>query len=265
MNLSISNIAWEQKNDKEVFRILQKNGYNGLEVAPTRLFPQNPYLHIAEAKMWAYEIYHEYGLSIPSLQSIWYGRQEKIFGSTEERKSLLIYTTQAINFAEAIESNNLVFGCPQNRIMPENTDKNTEEAVLDFFWQIGEYAIKHGSVFSIEANPRIYNTNYVNFTADAFALARQVNSLGFKVNLDVGTIIENEEDISQLKGNIQLINHVHISEPRLTPIRERSIHRQLINLLKEENYRFFISIEMGPQKDLMIIENAIRYVKELCR
>ena len=89
MKLSISNIAWTAENDAEMYQFLQKSGYQGLEIAPTRIFPEAPYDKLAEAKEWAWELKEKYGLEIPSMQSIWYGHQEKIFGSKEERNILI--------------------------------------------------------------------------------------------------------------------------------------------------------------------------------
>lgn len=54
-----------------------------------------------------------------SMQSIWYGRTEKLFGTEEERNLLLDYTKSAVDFAAAIGCKNLVFGCPKNRCIPE--------------------------------------------------------------------------------------------------------------------------------------------------
>ena len=38
MKLSISNIAWEPSEDKEVFELIKKYGFEGIELAPPKLF-----------------------------------------------------------------------------------------------------------------------------------------------------------------------------------------------------------------------------------
>lgn len=50
MKLSISNIAWSPQVDDEMYRFLQEAGYSGIEIAPTRLFPDAPYDHCGEAQ-----------------------------------------------------------------------------------------------------------------------------------------------------------------------------------------------------------------------
>ena len=115
IKLSISNIAWGMEQDAEMGQFLQDSGFQGLEIAPTRIFPEAPYDKLAEAKVWAEELNTKYGLEVPSMQSIWYGHQEKIFGTKEERRVLVDYTKKAVDFAEVIGCRNLVFGNPRNR------------------------------------------------------------------------------------------------------------------------------------------------------
>lgn len=260
MKLSISNIGWAEKNDLEVYKLLQKNGYSGLEIAPTRIFPVNPYDHLEVAKKWSEEINDSYGLVVPSMQSIWFGRQEMVFGTLEERQILTDYTKKAIDFASIIGCKNLVFGCPRNRNVPEGVEKTS---AISFFKELGDYAYEKGTIIGMEANPPIYNTNYINDTISALELIRDVNSKGFLLNLDVGTMIENKESAEELKGNVHLINHVHISEPGLKPIEERSLHYELLEVLKNENYDNYISIEMGKQENVAILDEKMRYVKKV--
>ena len=92
------------------------------------------------------------------MQSIWYGRQEKLFGSEEERQVLLAYTKEAIDFAAAVGCGNLVFGCPRNRNVPEGIrPEQVEEIACGFFHELGEYAYSKGTALSIERT-RLFTT-----------------------------------------------------------------------------------------------------------
>ena len=66
MNLSISNIAWSAENDNEMYRFLHDTGFQGLEIAPTRVFSQAPYENISKARIWAENLREKYSLVIPS-------------------------------------------------------------------------------------------------------------------------------------------------------------------------------------------------------
>ena len=134
---------------------------------------------------------------------------------------------------------------------------------ISFFKKIGDYAAEHGAVVGMEANPTIYNTNYINDTMSALELIEKVDSEGYRLNLDIGTMVENGEDVSILKGREKYINHVHVSEPGLKPIEKRQLHRNLAELLKNSNYIGFVSIEVGKQENVEDLEIMMKYVEEI--
>ena len=262
MKLAISNIAWTMEQDARMYNLMKRLGYEGLEIAPTRIFPQNPYENLENASKWQQDLAKEYGFCVPSMQSIWFGRQEKIFGSEEEKAMLLSYTKKAIDFAAVIGCKNLVFGCPRNRTVPAGM---SAELAIPFFKELGAYAAAKGTVIGMEANPPIYNTNYINDTKSALELIEQIAEKGFLLNLDVGTMICNHEWVEMLEGMASRINHVHISEPGLKPIEKRSLHHELAAFLKENAYSGFVSIEMGKQEvfEESALEEIMCYVKEI--
>ena len=242
MNLSISNIAWDTRNNEHAYQLMKDYSFTGLEIAPTKIIPETPYQLIDKAVIWKKQIVSQYGFSVPSMQSIWYGRTEKIFEDEKQRKVLLEYTKQAIDFAAAIGCSNLVFGCPKNRVVFHENDKAVS---VDFFHQLGEYAASKGTVIGMEANPEIYHTNYITDTKSTIELIKEVNSIG------------------DLYGYENLINHVHISEPHLVKIEKRKLHIELAEFLKSFQYSGYVSIEMGQQDNLKIIAETMKYVKEI--
>lgn len=262
MRLAISNIAWAAEQDAKMYERMKCLGFEGLEIAPTRIFPENPYEKLEQAAKWQQPLEAEYGFCVPSMQSIWFGRQEKIFGSKQEYGILAAYTKKAIDFAAAIGCKNLVFGCPRNRAVPEGVSR---ELAIPFFKELSVYAASRGTVIGMEANPPIYNTNYINDTKSALELMKQVEEKGFGLNLDVGTMICNHEAVEVLEGNAAGISHVHISEPGLKPIEKRSIHKELAGFLKENGYSGFVSVEMGRQEvfEEAALEEIMCYVKEI--
>ena len=261
MKLSISNIAWDTSNDVKIYDLIKKYGFEGLEIAPTKIMGKNPYGKLKEIKEWKEKIKKRYNLRISSIQSIWFGRTENLFDSKEEENILIDYTKKAIDFANVIECKNLVFGSPKNRNV--NNGKNSENQI-EIFETLGEYAYKKNTVIGMEANPKIYNTNYINDTKSALKLVKKINSKGFLLNLDLGTMILNNENLLEiLQGNINYINHVHISEPWLKIIEKREMHKILRNRLFEENYEGFVSIEMAKIDEIKKIEEVVKYVKKI--
>jgi len=59
------------------------------------------------------------------------------------------------------------------------------------------------------------------------------------------------------------ISHVHISEPNLDPIKHRDIHKKTIEMLGNNGYNGFVSLEMRGGCDLATVKENIKYIKEL--
>jgi len=264
MKLSVSNIAWPTEYDDEMYEFLCSNAINGLEIAPTRLFSSQPYNNLTHVVAFTYRLKEKYNITVSSIQSIWYGVTENIFDSEVNRKMLIDYTKKSIDFACALNCSNIVFGCPKNRNIPADMPSDIYLPIAyAFFRQVGDYAAAHGTCIAIEPNPPIYNTNFINTTAEAFELCKRLNNPGVKVNIDIGTIIHNRESIDSLENHFELINHIHISEPNLVPIEKRELHKTIIKISRTMKYSGFISIEMANQNDIDLIKQSILYVKEL--
>lgn len=258
MQLCASNIGWTAQDDETVWQFMADHGYTGLEIAPSRVFAETPYLHLPGAALFAGVMHQKFGFAIASMQSIWYGQTGNIF-VPQEAEALRDYTLQAIDFAQNCRCRNLVFGCPRNRNIPAG--HTAEEAEL-FFTGLGMAAAQKGSVIALEANPPIYNTNFLNNTADAFTLAKKLANPGIAVNLDIGTMLANGETPNDFAADMKYVSHVHISEPGLAPIEKRALHKQLALLLGAVGYKGFVSVEMKTT-DLETVKRSLDYVAEV--
>jgi sugar phosphate isomerase/epimerase len=259
MKLSISNIAWSKEEDEIMYDFLKKSHFRGLEIAPTRIFEIEPYSNLESAKLFKDALFKKYNIEISSIQSICFGRNEAIFGQESERNLIKHYIKLSIDFANSISCKNLVFGCPKNRIIKDNQ----EDIATAFFSELAVYSFKNKINLSIEANPEIYGTNFLNTTKEAIEFVKKTNTKGLKINLDLGTIIHNNEDLDIVYNNIDLINHIHISEPYLDSIQERPIHNELAKILKKTNYQNYVSIEMKNLNDVKNLMKVINYTKSV--
>ena len=257
MKYSISNIAWDKKDDHAMYTFLKENGIDGVEIAPTRLF-ENPYENLEKVQLYAVMLKNKFGLEISSMQSIWYGQQGNIF-NPDEAARLADYTKKAMGFANAAGIKNLVFGCPRNRSMPQG---KSEDDVLEFFYNLGEYAKSRGTTLALEANPVIYNTNFLNYTKDACEFCRKVGSEGVKVNIDFGTILYNRENPHLIKTYKNTVNHIHLSVPNLEYVEKIKEHSTLKKVLDKIDYDGYLSIEMKNPNDLEKVKKAVLYLKE---
>ena len=241
--LAASNIAWEPSDDLIVYKELKSAGFSGLEIAPTRFVKSFPYFvaNVALAKNIARNIEDNYGFTICSIQSLWYGREENLFGAQGERDFLLNYTKSAINYSAALGCKHMVFGNPKNRNRPP---KVKASIAIPFFMECAAHALKKNVVIGIEANPSSYGTNYLNSNLEVIELIKTVDSPALRLNLDLGAFIENMDDHAFLPLFIENASHVHISEPMLEPIIPRALHVDLKSALIEAKYTGWISLEM---------------------
>jgi sugar phosphate isomerase/epimerase len=255
--LALSNIAWDKADDTAVYAAMQEYGFTGLELAPTRIFPQQPYENLSAAALFGGWLHQKYGFCVPSIQSIWYGRTENLFDPAGA-EALRDYTVQAFDFAHALHCPSLVFGCPKNRALPAGT---LPQAADLLFAELGRLAAQRGVRLAIEANPPVY-TNFITRTADAFALVRRIGSPGLAVNFDLSTVLTNGERLRDFIPDLALISHVHISEPELAPIQKRPIHQELAMMLKAVGYHGFVSVEMR-KTDVETIRRTLSYLAEV--
>lgn len=259
MKLAASNLAWSPQQDSTVLRYMADHGFTGLEVAPTKIVQNMPYDYPEEAREYSEKIKSEYGLQICSMQSLWYGIPQRIAESAETQAMLLEYTKRAIRFADAIECRNIVFGCPRNRVIKNDGEKHIVE---EFLLKCAEESAKYGIVIAVEANPPIYQTNYLNNTYQVLDLIKRQNHPSLKLNLDCGTVIENGEKLNLIFEDTDLISHVHISEPELVIIKKREIHRAIVEHLRGQ-YHHFISIEMQQQKNIDDLFSTMKYIRDI--
>ena len=263
MKLAISNIAWNQEEDNQVYGLMKEYGFEGLEIAPTRFFDKNPYDTSLEELQELKKLMKKKEIKLISIQSLLFGQENiALFEGEENRKNLFNYLTKAIKFASNLGINTLVFGNPRNRV--SNSEEDYDIAV-NFFKKLGCIAAEHNTNICIEANPKKYNTNFINTTEEAIKLVRDVNTVGFKLHYDLGADLINNSDIKVLKNNIDILNHVHISEPFLETISKENIgiHKDLFELLNENNYSKWISIEMKKVSEGSNLENVKKCIKYL--
>ena len=252
LKLAISNIGFgETFDDRELEQ------YNGLEIAPSKIAVE-PYAHQDNIAEYTEKMMNEFDLPIVSMQSIWYQVSEGIFTGGYDK--LVALTKQAIDLADKINCRNIVFGSPKNRNMPNPA--GDIELAKQFFREIAEYAETKQVVIALEPNPTIYQTNFINTTQEAFDFVKELNLPALKVNVDLGTVIYNQEDLSVIKDNIKLVNHIHISEPNLEKIEKRQLHKDLKKLLVDSSYDHYVSIEMKEQSNDDVVK-TLRYVREI--
>jgi sugar phosphate isomerase/epimerase len=244
--LAISNIAWTKEEDAEVYPIIKETGFTGLEIAPSRIW-EDPYeqsdSNLSEFK----NELEKNNIRIVAFQSLLFGHPEfAIFGDKDNRSATMEYLKKNITLAGKLGAKALIFGSPKNRIVGTMAKEEADSIAMSFFQEIGECAVQNNTCFCIEPNPRIYGGDFILTTNKAIELVKSVNHPGFKLNIDLGTITANNENLEKtIREALPFAGHFHISEPYLEVIeRDEEKHKKIKSLLNKYSYTSTLSIEM---------------------
>tara|TARA_B100000767_G_scaffold274395_1_gene307256 strand:- start:873 stop:1676 length:804 start_codon:yes stop_codon:yes gene_type:complete len=263
MKLTISNIVWKSYSNYSYLKILKKNKIKSLEYAPDIILQGN---YTAKNILEVKKYWDANKIRLYSMQSLLFGLQNAyLFGNKKQKNIFLNEIIKKIDLAHKLGSKVLVFGSPKNRIIFNKKKIFLEKTSIEIFSKIADYCKNKKIYFCLEANPKLYGCEYINSTMEAISLIRKINKPYFKLNLDLGTIIENKENISEIiSKNFNLIKHVQISTPYLRGIsRYKSKIKKLIYYLYKFKYKGHVSIEMIEKKNnnIKIVSQSISIVK----
>lgn len=269
MNLAISNIAWEIDQEDEVYTLMKKFDFRGLEVASTKIW-RDPLAQIVDKiNKYRYTWERERGISIVATQSILFGHPDyTLFENKKIRHQTLEYLKKMIALTSQLGAKVLVFGSPKNRSGGYKHISSQEKIAVEFFYQLAEFSKLHNIYFCIEPNASEYQCNFVVNTHEAINFIKQVNHPYFQLHLDTGVMYLNDEDYkNSLYEGFAYLKHMHISEPFLEPIGKSGIpHKLIAETLRELGYQRWVSIEMVAKnkgKNIAYVKQALEIVSSL--
>ena len=266
MRLAISNIAWEKYDDHEIFQILRAGGVEGIEVAPTKIWPEWQGATDRAARKCA-AILHNEGFCVPAFQSIVYGKPElKIFESENSRFEFLEHLKLVTDLASCFDAKVLVYGAPQNRMRGDLSLEKAFDIATDLFFQAGTICAKRNVCLAIEMNPPQYGCDFLNNSSDTLDLVKRINHQGIKLHIDVAAMkLADEDETDIIKEAKDYLEHYHISEPFLGDFgKPESNHRETSEALNLIGYKKWVSIEMrmvnSPKQS---IKKALDFVRSV--
>lgn len=268
MKISISNIAWDKKDDEQVYGIMQKYSITGLDVAPGRVF-DNP-MEISQADGNSFiESISEKGLQPVGMQSLLFGTNGMaLFEGAEVRGKTIKHLKAMIDYASKIGVTRLVFGSPKNRLTGGQSTEEIGKLAYEAFNQLGDYAVKKNVCFCIEPNPVAYGADFITSTIEGIELVEKIDNPGFRLHMDLGTMIINDEDIDAIVARgIDVTEHIHISHPQLEQvIGLDDVHMRFYNALVRHHYKGTVAIEMkNSMKPANVerVEQTIKFISSI--
>lgn len=267
MKISISNIAWDVDKDEKIIDLLHEKEISCIDIAPTKYF-EMPFIDTKKTVRSVRDWWNERGIEIYGMQALLFGQGElNIFSGPEIQRKMTDYLRKIFSIAEGLGVRRLVFGSPKNRDIGNLDYHAALDVGVEYFKQLGDVAEAYGVVICLEPNPREYNCNFMTNMATTYEVIDMVNHPAIKGQLDLGSLIMNEESLSEsLELYSDSIYHIHVSEPFLTKISDdRGDHASNSMLLKQYLPELVVAIEMaGAEPELQYIncESSISIVKK---
>ena len=266
MKLAVSNIAWDLQEQTAVFALLRDGGATGIEVAPTKLWPDWLGAEPESAAKWRREFASEH-FDLPAMQAILFGKPElQIFATDPVREDTLNHIGRVAELAAALGAKVLVFGSPRNRDRGNLSPAAAFATAIDFFREAGRICAAYDVWLCIEPLPEAYGSNFVMRWQEAADLVFAVDTPGFGLHLDTGCIhMAGDDPAEAVLACTGVIRHFHVSEPNLIDLSNPVVdHRRVGESLHKVGYQGWISIEMRRSKHpLECVSTAVRQVS-LC-
>lgn len=270
MRISISNLAWDVKEDLEVANLLNLFNVDAIDIASGKYFP-DPVIATVSDILAVKEWWQERGIEIIGMQALLFGTTGlNVFGSKDVQKNLLDHLAAVCRIGAGLGATRLVFGSPKNRNCSGLSVNQVQNTSRVFFRQLGDIAADNGVIVCLEPNPSIYGANFMTTSLETCRVVNDIDHPAIKMQLDTGAIIINQEDISAIVTQVKdVIGHVHISEAQLAPPGDTySYHANIAAAITSQLPAHPATIEMLATKNephLVSIRRALQLVTSLYR
>lgn len=265
MRISVSNIAWDNKELEKHLSLLKDLHCDGVEIAPSCIWKE-PIDTTPEEVEYFKKIVTKHGLIIPAFHALLFTRPDLyLFGDKFVRSETILYLKNLIRLAGDLSVKVLVYGSPKSRMIGKNPYDECHSIAVDTFCKLAKEASIHNTCFCIEPlGPS--ECDFINTADEGYNLVKDVNNPHFGLLLDAKGMVDAKEDFEIVFSKYGgILKHFHVGDPGLAPPGFTGLdHSKIGQSLTKSQYKGFISIEMkrgfGDTKE--VIKKAVAYVKE---
>jgi sugar phosphate isomerase/epimerase len=266
MKLSISHIAWPPEQEEFYLKRLAEYGCTGLEIAPSRLWPE-PLEAGKRERLALKNRVQVWGLEISALHALLYQRNDLgLFRAPEVEARTIAYLEGLCVLAADLGARVLVFGSPINRRRGELPYDQALARAVRFFSRVAIRAAEVGVRLCIEPlGPG--ETDFISTAREGLTLVEMVNHQGFGLHLDAKAVAAEGEDFSgTIRPVLHRVEHFHINDPDLVEVNSSGAvdHAALGQTLTNLGYRKYVSIEMRTLPEYpQAIERSLRLARRV--
>lgn len=250
LKFAFSNIAWTPHDAPDVLRLLRAKGIRGIEVAPTKLWPDWVGATPESADEHRRRLEGE-GFCVPALQAVLFGQpQARLFDDAGEA-ALAAHLARVAALAGAFGAKAVVLGAPRQRDRGALAPEAAAERATRFLRAIAPAFADAGACLCIEPNPPRYGCNFVTTAAEGASLVRRVAHPGFGLHLDAAGMFLVGDDLAAAWKDVgPLLRHFHVSEPDLGGFARPQVpHAANLRVLRANGYAGWCSVEMREPPD----------------
>lgn len=236
MKLAISNFVWDYNKSKDTFDFLKTVGIKNIEVVLTKY---KPWSELSEIDILKYkDELNDWSVDPFSMQSLFFN----INCTINDVDIVINHFKRIIDYSEILGTKILVFGSPSLRKKITGYEINLSKV----FKAVDVYLENKNINVVIEPNTSLYGGEYFINVSEIVNFIKINDLQNIKTMIDTHNIIlENGDPIIDIEEFFDYIYHVHISEPGLSCIKEKSFHIDFSNKLKEVGYNKIVTYEVN--------------------
>ncbi len=265
MKLSISNIAWEPSESAEHLALIHRLGCDGVELAPSVLWPEPSEVTESEARRVASQI-RDHGLEVVGFHALLYTRPDlQLFLDRPGLQRATDYLAQLARLCRWTGGGVLILGSPRNRVRHGKTTSDCMAWAADGLRTLAP-ALESSDVTLCLEPLGPDETEFLQSSDEAMALIRLVDHPRIALHLDVKAMVSAGESMAEvLSRHGRSVRHVHVGDPGLAPPGTTGVdHAPFGRALREFGYDRYVSIEMrrgsGPSRE--VVTRSLAYVRE---
>jgi sugar phosphate isomerase/epimerase len=242
MKLSLSNFAWDSDENEFIFKTLSSIGIENIEGVLTKI---NNWDTLGESELVKYkESLNHHGIKIESIQSIFYGVS---CNDLSDYKTIDHYR-KLIEYCNVLGVKVMVLGSPSLRKNVNGWYVNLSNILKE----VDNMLNNTGVELSIEPNTKSYGGDYFHTVEEIVDFIVHNDFKNIKTMVDTHNLkLEDLDPINNLKTYVKYINHIHVSEPKLSKLTDFEFHIDFAKSIKDLNYDGIVTYEVTKCDDLI--------------